>query len=348
MFLLSNPKSKAAVQLRNSNLRIEAMLDSLDEILSPFAEPEHSGEDSGRRVENLRRILEMGAEFGVLLFGQPCGWELSWTVRPSDENIPKIEVVEKGVFLQSSNVPEKVLDPEDEQSPAKQIDSDPQSHPPKRKRRNRLGRSQSTKEKSTKKAREQSHGKIYPPSTWETQNIDSYILQNTTTGGSYVQNLHQQRLQPSQSNHRPPLSLRSRSESDFSATNHQGSSLPGTIQNGVKTHDPHSRNYRVEDEAPAPLPKDGNLVTVQPNDYSARLPERPNTRSGESHPETSFLYGPEESTETSLPDPPKLTGKPIMYFPALLKIKDEYGCNLSQWIVVSEPAVDRTYLTHYV
>lgn len=349
MFLLSNPKSKE-VQLPNSNLRIEAMLNSLDEILSPFAEPAHSGEGSGRRVDNLWRILEMGAEFGVLLFGQPCGWELSWIVRPSDENIPRLGVVERGGLPQRSNVPEQAIDPYNARSPSMQNEPDPQSDPPKRKRRKRLGRSQSVKEKSTKKSGEQSHGKSYPPTTWTTRNIDNYFLQRTTTGGSYVQNLHQQQLEHSQSNNRPSLSLRSRSESNFSPAYQQGLSLTGMTQNGVEIHDHHLRKDDVEGEAPAPLSKDGDFVIVPPNNHSARLPERPITRSRESHPETSFLYGPEESrpaTEPPPPDPPKPTGKPIIYFPALLKTKDEYGCNLSQWIVVSEPAVDRSFLTFY-
>jgi hypothetical protein len=49
--------------------------------------------------------------------------------------------------------------------------------------------------------------------------------------------------------------------------------------------------------------------------------------------------------EPPLAAPTSQTGRPIIYFPALVKIKDEYRCELSQPIMVSEPVVDRSFLT---
>jgi hypothetical protein len=358
MFLLSGPNTKT-VQLRNSGLRIDAMLNLLDEILSPFAEPIHTGEGSGRRLDNLRRLLEIGADFGVLLFGQPCGWELNWAVRPSDEVQGELEVLNNGL-AHSSKASELVTNTGNAQYPPLHNGSEPEPEPPKRRRRKRLGRSQSMKEK---RSREQPQGRFYPPSAWRSQNFDTTVeeksgatLQRTITGGSDTQHLHQHRSHPSYPHYDQSLSLRSQSESDFSPAPHQDWGLPGgkhnvsTAQNEMRTNDPNYRKDENKDKPPPTLPKDVNATELQLNEPPLRLQERPGTRSGETQQETSFLDGPEETRfklEPASAAPGRQTAKPMTYFPALLKTRDEYGCKLSQHIVVSEPVVDRSFLTHY-
>lgn len=335
------------------------MLNSLDEILSPFAEPIHTGEGSGRRLDNLRRLLEIGADFGVLLFGQPCGWELNWAVRPSDETQRECEALSNGL-AQSSKTSELVTNTGNAQYPPLNNGSEPESDPQKRRRRKRLGRSQSMKEK---KSREQPQGKYYPPSAWRSQNFDATVeeksgatLQRTITGGSDTQHLHQHRSHPSNPHYNQSLSLRSQSESDFSPTPDQDWGLPGskhnvsTAQNEMGTNDPNYRKDEIKDKPPPTLPKDVHAIEPQLNELPVRFQGRPGTRSGETQQEASFLDGPEETRfKPDLASAPPRTqiAKPMTYFPALLKTRDEYGCKLSQHIVVSEPVVDRSFLTHY-
>ena len=357
MFLLSGPKTKT-VQLRNSGLRIDAMLNLLDEILSPFAETVHTGEGSGRRLDNLRRLLEIGTEFGVLLFGQPCGWELDWAVRPSDETQRDLEVLNNGL-AHSSKASELVTNIGNTQYPPLHNGLEPEPDPPKRRRRRRLGRSQSMKEK---KSREQPQGKFYPPSTWRSQNFDTFVeeksgasLQRTITGGTDTQHRHQHRLHPSHPHYDQSLSLRSQSESNFSPASHQDWVPPGskhnvpTTQNEMGSNDQNYRKDEIKDKPPPTLPKDVNAIELQLNEPPLRLQEHPGTRSRETQQETSFLDGPETNftPEPASTAPRRQTAKPITYFPALLKTRDEYGCKLSQHIVVSEPVVDRSFLTHY-
>jgi len=369
VFLLSGPKSKT-VQLRNAGLRIEAMLMSLDEILSPFAEPVHTGDGNERRLENLRRLLEIGADFGVLLFGQPCGWELNWTVRPSDEAHRELEILHSGQ-LHSSKIAEQVTNAASSQYQPLHNEPEPQPVQPQRKRRRRLGRSHSLKKKESQ---EQPHGQRCPPSSLQTQierpmeeNIGA-ALHPTITGESDIQRLHKQRQHPSDPYHQQfhhqrstkqgeqSLSLRPRSDSDFPRIHYQESLHHGnkqnvpTTQKEIETPDPHSCKDEIEDKALPTFPKDNAAVKLEPNEHLAKLPERPQTRSRETRPEESFLDGSEESrvtTEQPLAAPTSQTGRPIIYFPALVKIKDEYGCKLSQPIMVLEPVVDRSFLATF-
>lgn len=259
------------------------MLTSLDEILGPFAEPAHTDDGNERRLENLRRLLQMGADFGVLLFGQPCGWELNWTVRSSDEADRELEILHSGQ-THSSKVPEQVAITASSQYQPLRNEPEPQPAPPRQKRRRRLGRSQSMKEKES---REQPQRQQCPPSS---------------------------------------------------------------LQSQIETRGPHSCKGEIEDEALPTSPKDDTAAELRPNEHLAKLPERPQTRSRETRSEKSFLDGPEESRFTAEPPlaaPTNQTARPIIYFPALVKIKDEYGCKLPQPIMVSEPVVDRSFLATF-
>jgi hypothetical protein len=349
------------------------MLTSLDEILGPFAEPVHTGDGNGRRLENLRRLLQMGADFGALLFGQPCGWELNWTLRSSDEADRELEILHSGQ-THSSKVPEQVTIAASSQYQPLHNEPEHQPAPPRKKRRRRLGRSQSMKEKEP---REQSQRQQCPPSPLKSQierPMEEEIgaaLHPTVTSESDIQHLHQQRQHPSdpyhQQSHHPrstkqegdqALSLRPRSQSDsgFSRIHYQESLHHGKKQNvpitqkEIETRDLHSCKDEIEDKALPTSPKDHAAVELEPNEHLAQLPECPQTRSRETRPEESFLDGPEESRFTAEPPlaaPTSQTGRPIIYFPALVKIKDEYGCKLSQPIMVSEPVVDRSFLTTF-
>lgn len=129
---------------------IEAMLQSLDEVLGTFAQLENTGEDNARRLDNLRRLLEIAADFRALLFGQPCGWELGWTMRMPDETSIEMVNAARGQ-PNNSKVSEQVANTPGTQYGPFRNDCKPQpASLPQRRRRKRLGRTHSTKEGKTR------------------------------------------------------------------------------------------------------------------------------------------------------------------------------------------------------
>jgi hypothetical protein len=383
------------------------MVGWLDEILCIFAEPEHVGEGSTRRLGNLRSIVTVATEIGVLLFGQPCGWELDWTIRPTNDTY---EMTVNGANRPQSRLSQQNPSADSVQSPISYEDVQPETPKEPRKRRRRfqdLVRSQSSKGKERERdkirkdkdrppltasvlryAPPQSTGEskagLYRTRTGEIQS--QYKGPQLEHSLSRYQQYEDRQLAEQQGN--KGLAQRSRSEPHFTLIHSHGSiqyrntfenaNLPKeTITHG--TEDSFSFKAGVEDTVSSAT-RNGYGDVLQSG--QSRLPKSPGY-STYNHAQESFFDAPEYKTfipdsqapnypgrqlelsrfvteqkhltqtrrslERSRPIPelngPVRPSRPIIYFPALLKVGDEYGCRMTQPLLVLEPMVDRACLT---
>ncbi|KAE8447601.1 hypothetical protein EG329_010572 [Mollisiaceae sp. DMI_Dod_QoI] len=361
-YLLSSSQSKT-VQLQHTGFRIERMLSSLDEILSPFADSDQSGIGSGRRLNNLRAIIQKATDIGVLLFGQPCGWDLDWTLRPTND---EQELVESP----NSNHPMPQLSQQTSNAAQGRTQtslSDGQTQIPQqeKKKRRRLGRSHSVRTKDI--PREEMRRDRHPPTTplrlpvqrpSEVMVSEEGALFRTITGGTENQNTtkqhgHSPQLHSHQSHDRPSMeqertrsyAQRSKSEPEFArihqqeTMHHRNAYDVSNNQRVTKTSDSYSFQEDMEEITPSPKSKDNYVNGVQ-----QQLVAR--TRQTGSY--GLILDGPEQSRferESQTMVDPRKPSRPIICFPALLKVRDEYGCQLPEPLLVLEPVVDKSFLT---
>ncbi|KAF8856971.1 hypothetical protein BDZ45DRAFT_675090 [Acephala macrosclerotiorum] len=363
LYLLSGPESKT-VQLQHTSYRIEMMLGSLDEILSPFAESDRGGAGNVKRLSNLRAIIQKATDIAVLLFGQPCGWQFDWTLRPVNEieelierpnghhqpNSHNSQPAQQGSIVVSARTQSSLSDLQ------------PRPPSPEKKRRRRLGRSHSTKAKDV--PRQEPRKDKYPPMTpirlpelKAGEEIDEGVLYRTTTGGTDAQHkggdqrhyphshYNEYHGRPSMEERTQSYTQRSRSHPEFApiyqqeTIQHRNAHDKSNIRREPETSDSFSFKEGHEGVAPpAPL-KDTQDDGLQ---------QRPQTRSRQIEPQESFLDGPQQSRfkrETPVMIPSSRSSRPIICFPALLKVRDEYGCQLPEPLLVSEAVVDNSVLT---
>lgn len=340
------------------------MLSSLDEILGPFAEPGRNGAGNAKRLNNLRVIVQKATDIAVLLFGQPCGWQFDWTLRPTNEVEELLERTNGNQQIHSHNL-QPVRDGSitaNARTQSSLSDAQPQPPSPEKKKRRRIGRSSSTKAKDA--PRQEPRKDKYPPMTpirlpepKPREEIDEGILYRIATGGT--ENLHiggQNRHSPQSHYHeyhgRPSMeertqsyTQRSRSHPEFAPSYHQETMQhrythdKANVRREPATNDSFSFEEGHNGVAPPDPLKDNHEDGLQP---------RPETRSKQVGPQESFLEGPEESRFRREQQAMVLQGRPsrpIVCFPALLKVRDEFGCQLPEPLLVSEPVVDRSFLT---
>lgn len=273
------------------------MVTSLDEILGVFAEPEHAGDGSIKRLGNLRSIVSVATDIGVLLFGQPCGWKLDWKMRPTKDTyeLP----TRNGYEPQSrqSQLP-KPIGP-DKTTSFESLDSETPKQPRKRiKRFQQLVRSQSHKEKERERDRNR-RDKDRPPLTASVmrfafpQGVEQEPgLHRVRTGES--QNKITQHPKPHYQEYDDGRSIksltqRSRSEPYFMPIYHQESTHYDSIHENASpirereqdASDSYSFKAGVEDIVSSTSRRDHLDETLQT--LQKRLPERPRDNSTHSH-----------------------------------------------------------------
>lgn len=362
LYLLSGPESKT-VQLQHTSYRIEMMLGSLDEILSPFAELDRSGAGNLKRLNNLRAIIQKATDIAVLLFGQPCGWQLDWTLRPINEVEELIERPNSHHQANSHNSPstQQVSIAVSARTQSSLSDVQPRPPSPEKKRRRRLGRSHSTKAKDV--PRQETRKEKYPPMTpirlpeqKASEETDERVLYRTATGGTEHQHqggqqrhypqsyYHEYHGRPSMEERTQSYTQRSRSNPEFApiyqqeVMQHRNARDKSNIRREPETSDSFSFEGHEGVATPAPLT----------DNHDDSLQQRPQTQSRQIEPQESFLDGLERSRFKREPQvivPSSRPSRPIICFPALLKVRDEYGCQLPEPLLVSEAVVDNSVLT---
>lgn len=381
------------------------MVGWLDDILCVFAEPEHVGEGSKRRLGNLRSIVTLATEIGVLLFGQPCGWELDWTVRPTNGSY---EMPMNGVHRPLSRQSQQQPSAASPQSPTSFEDAQPETPKEPRKRRRRLqelvrSHSSKGKERERDKIRKDKDRppltasvlRFAPPQSTAESEAGLY---RTRTGERQSQYMGPQLEQPHYQQHEDRrlaelhgnrgLTQRSRSEPHFTPVHpHESIQYRNTFENAklpkeTMTHDtedsfsfeagvgdavsstrngyvgdalqggqsrlPKSPGHSTHDYAQESFFDAPEYRTSIPDSQAPNHPGRPLEQS-RFVPERKHSTKPRQSMEHTRPIPelkaPVRPSRPIIYFPALLKVGDEYGCRMTQPLLVLEPVVDRACLT---
>ncbi|KUJ24056.1 uncharacterized protein LY89DRAFT_10482 [Mollisia scopiformis] len=371
LYLLTGAQDRT-VQLHNTTLRINLMVDSLDEILCPFAEPDHIGVGGGRRLGNLRSIVTAATDIGVLLFGQPCGWELNWKRRPTND-MHGANMTPNGLYQINSQVSQQQSNALTVRSSTSHSDVLPQLPPEQRKRRRRLqiGRSHSTKEKERDKPEKSRKDRDRPPVTASIMRLSAqqdgaysegapmYRTRTGETPNQYDGSQNYQgydRQQLAEQEGFRSLTQRSRSEPHFTpifqqeATQHRNINANSSPLREIEingTNEIFISNAGVEDSVPSTIPSnkyDNSLQT--PQIIPGERPDPPPKHIGA---QESFLDGPDQSrfrreSRTTIV-PPNQPSRPIIYFPALIKVNDEYGCKLPEPLLVLEPMIDRSFVT---
>jgi hypothetical protein len=87
-FLLSHSADDVYVK-KGMEMRIEAATAMIDSALSPWQSPTKT---DAKRTENLRSILRVAADLGIMLFTHPESYAFNWTVPQEKHGLGKLVV----------------------------------------------------------------------------------------------------------------------------------------------------------------------------------------------------------------------------------------------------------------
>lgn len=324
------------------------MATSLDSMLRIFAAGDREGKDNDERRESLHALLKLGAEFGLLLFAQPCGWEVDW-------DIPPVETVAEPIKLHQSsrgsqqrpNIgsgKREVVRREQNRGPQvykTQGTSGTQGKIPQMPRPRSMAGNEGF---------EAHRGK--DPNQFGTRNPSQRPRASSVRSYNPEAAAGMNRTHPLSGDvQKDQLGGNQRHEDpQFASTDSESRPQPGHVDGLSREcqaiHDPHAVVQSASDSASnAELRQ--NERQRQPNQELTVDAQGIDQASTASAPVQSQTYSNGDQRVPVDPGAPTKTGLPVIYFPALLKTTDEYGRKLRRRLVVSEPKVDKAILVSF-
>lgn len=339
-FLLAGPTNKPR-EMQDSKARIDKLATSLDSILYIFAE-DPRGKENENRLHELRALLKTGADFGLLLFAQPCVWEMDWSIRPLGEAPDTTKHTTKPQQSSQGSLQRPNL-----------ANGRQESERGEQQQRQNLQRFQGNQGNQGKisvldRPRSMAENEIY-----EAHRSKDHSRRNSTQLGRRSSVRSQHPDAPHGTN-RTKWYHESTPKGQFDSDD----STPSKVSNQGYGKDYKTKPRHDDVGRPTLHPDEDFDPDAVSHDYAQPDPSKKDLQpairqdSKLSQSDATHIGGSTkaglDAWDQRVPAEPRVPTKrplPVIYFPALLKTTDDYGRELRRSIIVSEPEVDKGVVT---